>query len=304
VPLTGIINVDKPAGPTSHDVVAAVRRMAGQQKVGHAGTLDPIATGVLLICLGAATRVVEYLVSGRKRYRATIVLGATTDTYDAAGRWVSQGGRADFSRSEIESALVPFLGRIEQAPPAYSAVKHQGQPLYRRARRGEAVVPSSRVVEVDALAVLDWTPPALILDIACSPGTYIRSLAHDLGQRLGSGAYVASLVRLSSGCFALEEAVSLERLEEAFRNGQEGLYLLPADEALLDWPALVLGNDDSQRIRQGLPVRGAGPSSAETAQSLCRAYSSDGEFLGILAYQATTRCWRPHKVFAGQDTGQ
>ena len=303
VPLSGILNVDKPSGITSHDVVDAVRRVAGQRKVGHAGTLDPMATGVLLICLGQATRVAEYLVTGRKRYRATIVLGATTDTYDAQGEFTSSGGRTDFSRAEVEAALARFVGSIEQVPPMYSAVKQQGQPLYKLARQGKTVERQPRRVEIDGIHLLDWTPSSLVIEVACSPGTYIRSLAHDLGQHLGCGAYLAALVRLSSGQFTLQEAVSLERLEEAFEHDQEARYLLPLDEAFLGWPVMIVGAEDARHIVHGQAVRNA-PSVVEHAVSephevpLCRAYSLDGDFLAIMTYHAASGQWRPKKVFA------
>jgi tRNA pseudouridine55 synthase len=292
------LNVDKPPGMTSHDVVDAVRRVVGQRKVGHAGTLDPMATGVLLVCLGKATRVSEYLMSGRKRYRATIVLGITTDTYDIEGEVVSSGGQVEWSREEIGAALAGFVGRIEQVPPMYSALKHDGQPLYKLARQGKAVERQPRAVEIDEITLLDWTSPSLILQVTCSPGTYIRSLAHDLGQQLGSGAYLAALVRLSSGRFTLEKAVSLERLEEAFQHGQGEDYVLPLDEALLDWPAMIVGADDAQRIVQGRAVAGQPPAAEGDGSTLCRAYSFAGDFLAIMSYHAETERWRPKKVFA------
>lgn len=297
VPLSGILNVDKPPGMTSHDVVDAVRRLAGQRKVGHAGTLDPMATGVLLLCLGQATRLSEYLMAGRKRYRATVVVGVETDTYDAEGEVVSTGGRIEFSRQEIESALAGFQGHIEQVPPMYSALKQGGQSLHRLARQGRVVERHPRPVEIDEIRLLDWTPPALILEVDCSPGTYIRSLAHDLGQRLGAGAHLACLVRLRSGRFILEEAASLERLEEAFQHGQEARYLLPLDEALLDWPVMVVGAQDAQRIRQGQAIVWEQPPDGAAA-ALSRAYSLDGDFLAVMAYHPPSERWRPKKVFA------
>jgi tRNA pseudouridine55 synthase len=296
VALSGVLNVDKPPGMTSHDVVDVVRRVAGQRKVGHAGTLDPMATGVLLVCLGQATRVAEYLMLGRKRYRATIVFGATTDTYDADGEMVSKGGRIDFARGEIEAGLNVFRGRIEQVPPLYSALKRDGQPLYKLARQGKTVDLAPRPVEIDEIVLLDWSPPSLIIEVACSPGTYIRSLAHDLGQRLGSGAYLASLVRLSSGRFHLQDAVSLGRLEEVFEHGHEGAYLLPLDEALLDMPAMIVGADGARRVAQGGALTRDPPASREGL--LRRAYSLEGDFLAIMVYQPEKGCWQPKKVFA------
>ncbi|MGQ9598224.1 MAG: tRNA pseudouridine(55) synthase TruB [Anaerolineae bacterium] len=295
-PLSGILNVDKPRGMTSHDVVDVIRRLAGQRRVGHAGTLDPMATGVLLVCLGQATRVAEYLMASPKRYRATIVFGAATDTFDAEGKIVSEGGRTDFAREEIEATLARFLGRIEQVPPMYSALKREGQTLHRLARQGKTVERSPRWVEISEIVVLAWTPPELIIEVACSPGTYLRSLAHDLGQRLGSGAHLAALVRLSSGRFTLGEAVSLERLEEAFGHGQETKYLIPMDEALLDWPALIVSMEEARRIAQGQAVHLNSPISVEE-RALCRSYGPDGQFLAIMTYDAKTNLWRPRKVF-------
>jgi tRNA pseudouridine55 synthase len=297
VPLAGILNVDKPADMTSHDVVDVIRRVAGQRKVGHAGTLDPMATGVLLVCLGQATRVAEYLMAGRKYYRATIVLGTSTDTYDAEGEIVASDGRTDFSRAEIEAALAHFVGRIEQVPPMYSAIKRDGQPLYKLARQGKTVEREPRLVEIDEIRLLDWTSPSLIVEVICSPGTYMRSLADDLGQHLGGGAYLATLVRLGSGRFTLEEAVSLERLEEAFRHGQEDRYLLPLDEAFLDWPAMIVGADDERRVVHGQAINGE-PPAARGEALLRRAYSLDGDFLAIMAYHVASGRWRPKKVFA------
>ncbi|HSR31320.1 MAG TPA: tRNA pseudouridine(55) synthase TruB [Anaerolineae bacterium] len=296
--LSGILNIDKPPGMTSHDVVDAVRRVAGQRKVGHAGTLDPMATGVLLVCLGQATRVAEYLMAGRKCYQATIALGMATDTYDADGQISSSGGRTDFGQNEIEAALDRFVGRIQQVPPMYSALKQNGQPLYKLARQGRAVERAPRQVEIFAVELLDWTPPSLIVEVTCSAGTYIRSLAHDLGQWLGSGAYLAALVRLSSGRFSLEEAVSLGRLEEAFQHAQEDRYLLPLDEAFLEWPAILVGSDDARRIAHGHPIPGDPPPNDHDRVVLHRAYSMDGDFLAVMAFHADSGQWRPKKVFA------
>jgi tRNA pseudouridine55 synthase len=298
VPLSGILNVDKPPGMTSHDVVNAVRRMAGQRKVGHAGTLDPMATGVLLVCLGQATRVAEYLMAGRKRYRATVVLGMTTTTYDAEGDMVSRGGRVAFERVEIAAALDQFVGDIEQVPPIYSAIKRDGQPLYKLARQGQKLDLPPRSVVIDSIELLDWSSPSLTIEVACSPGTYIRSLAHDVGQFLGSGAYLASLVRLASGRSTLEQAVSLERLEEAFRHGQELDYLSPPDEALLDHPAILLDAVEARRVAHGQSVRRDPLKVSGDGDPLCRAYSLEGEFVAIMIYHAETGAWRPKKVFS------
>jgi tRNA pseudouridine55 synthase len=232
------------------------------------------------------------------------------------GEIVTSGGRTDQSRAEIEAALAGFVGPIEQVPPIYSALKQQGQPLYKLARQGKEVECLPRAIEIYGLELLGATPPTFTVQVTCSPGTYVRSLAHDLGQRLGSGACLAGLVRLKSGRFSFEQAVSLERLEEAFQHGQETDYLLPVDEALLDLPALILSQADTRRIVQGQsievlqpptshrsPPSRTSPSGDEGGDNLqspteCRAYSSTGDLVAILAYDPAISAWRPRKVFA------
>lgn len=294
--LAGILNVDKPPGITSHDVVDAVRRLTGQRKVGHAGTLDPMATGVLLLCLGKATRVSEYLMAGCKRYRATIVFGTETDTYDAQGQVVRTGGRTDYDLGEIQTALESFRGSIDQIPPMYSALKLNGEALYKLARQGKTVAREPRPVEVYSIDLLDWTIPALTIEISCSSGTYVRSLAHDLGKQLGGGGHLAALVRLQSGSFSLEEAVSLDLLEEAFQHGCGEKHVLPMDEGLLDWPALILDGERAARVVHGQMVTGQ-PVASPHDGMLCRAYDSQGAFVAILAFHTRSGLWRPKKVF-------
>jgi tRNA pseudouridine55 synthase len=237
--------------------------------------------------------------SGRKHYRATIAVGTATDTYDAQGEVTTSGGRTSFDQHEIEAALSEYVGCIKQVPPIYSALKRDGQPLYKLAREGKSVELSPRQVEIYQIALLDWTPPAMIVEVSCSSGTYIRSLAHDLGERLGSSAHLAALVRLGSGRFTLQGAVSLERLEEAFRHGQESTYLMPLDEALLDWPAVVVGGDEARSLAHGQAIS-ADPA-MENARSgdLYRAYSLDGQFLAVLKFDSSAHRWQPRKVFAG-----
>jgi tRNA pseudouridine55 synthase len=300
-PLSGILNVDKPPAVTSHDVVDTVRRLSGQRRVGHAGTLDPMATGVLLILLGRATRLSTYLMAGRKRYQATIVLGVSTDTYDAWGRVVSRGEYAGVRRDRLESALSGFVGSIDQVPPLYSALKRGGQPLYKVARQGGSVELEPRRVTIYEIALKNWSPPSLTIEVGCSAGTYIRSLAHDLGKLLGSGAHLAALVRLQSGKFALEDAVSVERLEEVFRYGQELEYLLPPDEALLDFPALILGPEDARRVVHGQTILAPAPLHGP---SLRRAYSAAGDFLAVLSFDPQTGSWKPVQVFLAPESVQ
>jgi tRNA pseudouridine55 synthase len=180
----------------------------------------------------------------------------------------------------------------------YSAIKRAGQPLYRLARQGKTVERSPRPVQIDAIDLLAWTPPELSIDVTCSPGTYIRSLAHDLGQLLGSGAYLSSLVRLASGQFTLKEATSLDRLAEAFEHGQEDRYLLALDEAFLDWPAAILGEEAAQKLVHGQAVALGLPARDGADGALARAYGPEGDFLAIIIYDSASALWRPKKVFA------
>ena len=308
--MDGIFNLDKPAGMTSHDVVARVRRLARQKRVGHAGTLDPAATGVLPICLGQATRVVEYLGETGKAYRATIRFGVVTDTYDGEGR-VTRTADVHLSAAEIADALPAFLGQQMQVPPLYSAIKRGGQPLYKLARAGATPELEPRRVEIYSLSLVSWHSPDLVLDVSCGPGTYIRSLAFDLGERLGQGAHLAGLVRTRSGPFTLERAVTLPALEAAFANGSWADHLFAPDEALLGWRAAILNEPSEARLRQGQMLRfdpntpSAPPHTAEPAPSassaapatrLLRAYSADGRFLGIVRWEPGAAAWQPHKV--------
>jgi len=278
VPLSGILNVDKPPEMTSHDVVDAIRRVSGQRRVGHAGTLDPMATGVLLVCLGQATRVAEYLMGGRKRYRGSVVLGSTTDTYDADGEVTTSGGRTEFEQTEIEAALAGLVGPIEQVPPIYSALKQGGEPLHRRARRGETVEVQPRPVEIDEIRLLDWEPPVLILEIACSPGTYVRSLAHDLGRVLGMGATLEALRRTRAGSFGLQHAVTTEVLATAAPATLAG-RMIPLSQLLPELPSLALTPAEATSARRGmdLPV----PATWAGVPALSRLLDEQGGLLAL-----------------------
>ncbi len=291
--MDGILNINKPRGLTSHDVVDRVRRLARQRRVGHAGTLDPLATGVLLVCLGSATRLAEFLMDSPKHYRAHVRLGITTDTYDAEGAIVSQRP-VEVGREEIERALERFRGPILQVPPMFSALKRDGRPLYRLARRGEAVERTPRPVEIYRLDVVDWSPPDLVLEVLCSPGTYIRSLAHDLGEALGCGAYLAGLTRLASGDFRLEDAVDLDALT---RERLPDL-LLPPDAALRQFPAFHLTAAEARSVGHGqsIPDRWGQGGRESPRPPLARAYGPDGAFLAVLEYLPGQGVWHPRKV--------
>jgi tRNA pseudouridine55 synthase len=278
-------------------MVMAVRRGAGEKRVGHAGTLDPLATGLLLICLGAATRLSDYLRDKDKRYRARVRLGQTTDTYDADGQMTAGTATPDESSlpnlAAVEAALPLFRGLIQQRPPAYSAIKRGGQKAYELARRGLTVELEARPVEIFSLEISEWQPPEFTLDVHCGSGTYIRSLAHDLGQQLGCGAHLTALRRTASGKLAVSDAVPLAVLKAAFEAGPQAWrpYLRPADTAIVDWPALHLSETDTARIMHGQSIPGDTP-----AGELARAYNAAGEFFAILRLDPTKNVWRPMKV--------
>lgn len=301
--MDGILNLNKPRGWTSHDVVARVRRLTRIRRVGHAGTLDPMATGVLLVCLGRATRIVEYLMAGRKRYRAVLRLGISTDSHDADGQ-VTATVPVTASRAEVESALDRFRGSIEQVPPMVSAIKRDGQPLYKLARRGITVERAARPIEIFELQMTDWLPPNLTLELTCSPGTYVRALARDLGQQLGCGAHLTALTRLASGDFTVSEAVDMDRFTAAVAasdkdNMQDWHRLVaPMDAGLKHLPACILGAQESRYVQSGRPL--AAEHIMAPRDELCRAYAAgDGEnkLLALLRFDDDARVWRPHKVF-------
>ncbi len=287
----GLLNLDKPSGPTSHDLVAAVRRGARVKKVGHAGTLDPMATGVLVLCLGPATRLSEYVMRSRKVYRARVHFGVVTDTYDAQGK-VTARNEALPSREAVEAALAGFRGEILQVPPMYSALKRGGRKLYELARAGQQVERPPRAVTVYRLELLDWQPPFAALEVECSPGTYVRSLAHDLGQTLGCGAHLAALQRCASGRFRVEEAVPWDAFRAAMDAGDWQRYLLPPDLALADVPAVHLSAEQAARVLHGNAI----PVVADVAGELVRAYDADGRFIAVLERRGVH--WKPQKVFA------
>ncbi len=304
--MNGIFNVRKPAGMTSHDVVAAVRRASRQKRVGHAGTLDPAAEGVLLVCVGPATRVVEYLMNGRKRYLATIVLGATTTTDDAEGQVLRRGDVSGITREAVEAALAGFVGRISQVPPMYSALKVGGKPLYKLARAGTEIEREPRQVEVYELRLVEWAPPRLRVDVLCGKGTYIRTLAHDLGERLGCGAYLEHLVRTASGRFSIEEATPLAELVEALADGRWRDLIYPPDVALLDYGVIIVGQEGERRLTTGSHYRPAVVLRRPADQAVCRVYSTAGEPLAVAEYDAADDDWRPTRLLAesrraGQD---
>ena len=288
----GLLNLYKPSGPTSHDIVARVRRGTHVKKVGHAGTLDPLATGVLVLCLGPATRLSEYLMGSPKRYRARVRFGIETDTDDAEGAVIAEHHRLP-ERSAVEEALEAFRGEIMQVPPLYSAIKQGGRKLYDLARAGQEVEREPRQVTIYRLELTGWDPPFAALEVECSPGTYIRSLARDLGRAVGAGAHLAALERVASGSFTADEAVRWPDFEAAMQAGTWQEYLLPPDRALADAPVVYLRSEEAGAIRRGRAIPARDESGIDGG--LGRAYDPEGRFFAVLERRGDH--WQPHKVF-------
>ena len=288
--MDGLIVVDKPRGPTSHDVVARIRRLLGNAKTGHCGTLDPEATGVLLIAVGRAARLFPFLSGHDKSYAATVRFGFATDTYDASGRPTIPESSDLPAEGALREAMRRFEGRILQAPPAYSAIKRDGQPLYKMARANREVAVEPREVVVRRFELISWAPPLAVVDIACSAGTYVRSLAHDLGHALGCGAHLASLRRTASGPFRLADARPLDTVESMILSGERDRFLLPMEGLLPELPALILRPEGAERARHGnriLPEHVLPPPGETTDETprkdgaVFRLFGGDGRLLAL-----------------------
>ncbi len=293
----GILSMIKPPEWTSMDVVRRVRRLTGQKKAGHAGTLDPQATGVLPVCIGQATRVMEYLVDSPKTYAAVVRLGEATDSYDALGQVTETADASGVTLGEVDAALDAYRGVFGQVPPMFSALKRDGKRLYDLARAGVEVARPPREVEIYRLEVREWSPPEVRLEIDCGRGMYVRSLAHDLGVDLGCGGHLKELSRLRSGPFRMGESITFEELESACEGGDWRRLLFAVDHPLLHLRAAIVGREKEEAMRRGESVfLGLRPGGEQ--DGLCRAYSAgDGRFVGLLGPARARGQWRPVKVF-------
>lgn len=294
--VSGILVVDKPVGLTSHDVVDIIRRGINIRRAGHTGTLDPRASGVLVVLVGPAVRLSEFVSAADKRYQAILRLGGSTDTYDAEGKFTKESkpdAALNITESQFNEVLQRYVGEIEQTPPAYSAVKVHGRKAYEMAREGEEVDLAPRKIQVYHLEILEWAPPEVVIDVHCSSGTYVRSLANDVGNALGCGAYLVGLRRTKSGRFTLREATPLRKLQDAFTAGDWYQYLIPAAEALAEWPAVELSPDAVEEVKHGHRVIAAPDAKA----GLVRGVSMAGELIAILSLDETAMEWQPKKVF-------
>ncbi len=277
--MNGIVNVNKPTGITSFDVVSKVRRLYQIRKVGHAGTLDPDASGVLPLCIGKATKVIEYLMDKDKAYRVGLVLGMATDTQDASGNSILEKPVLS-SDEEIKAAIKSFLGKREQIPPMYSAIRIDGKRLYDLARKGIEIERSPRPVtffKIDILSIVRKSDKAaVIFDVECSKGTYMRTLCHDIGELLGCGGHMNFLVRTRSGPFLLEDSHALDDLEKLKDEGKLDTALIPMDQAILKMPSVYVSHSDAIKMKNGLCV----PSEGLT-EGFMRVYHENGAFLAI-----------------------
>jgi tRNA pseudouridine55 synthase len=288
---SGFIIIDKPAGVTSFAMVSLVRRLTGVRRVGHAGTLDPLASGVLPVAVGQATRFIEYLDGELKTYVAHLRFGTATDTYDAEGQVTERGDPSAIDERRIEAALPAFIGDIEQMPPLYSALKVAGKPLYRYAREGAAVAVAARTVHVDGIALRSFEAGVAELEVRCGKGTYIRSLAHDLGRALGCPTHLAGLVRTSSGGFSIDEAHTPEELRALADQVWLEQAILALDRPVERRAAAIFAEAHRRDVLAGrdvtLPPR--------PGADLCRAYSVEGVFLAVLR-RRDGEAWHPEKV--------
>lgn len=275
----GVLLLDKPTGITSNTALQVAKRLYRAEKAGHTGTLDPLASGLLPLCFGEATKFAQALLDARKEYVASVRFGVATSTGDAEGT-VVQESAASFSRGDLDSTLPRFMGAIRQLPPRYSALKHKGKSYYEYARAGIEIPRAEREVRIDAIDVVDWSPPTVILRIACSKGTYIRTLAEDIGRALGSCAHLAGLRRTAVGNLTVDQAITLAGLEAVSDPRDLDTLLLPVDTLVMALPPLDVSEDTALALVQGRPVRAG---DVAPGRYRCRA---SGRFAGMVEVDA------------------
>lgn len=299
--MDGIINMYKPAGMTSNDVVMTLRRRLKPLKVGHAGTLDPDASGVLPICLGKATRVAQYIVDGEKVYIAEMTLGIVTDTQDASGQVIEQRP-INVDVNDIYDAVYSFKGKQQQVPPMYSAIKHDGVPLYKLARRGQSIVRTPRDIEIYDISILDIQfPDRVLFKVRCSKGTYIRTLCHDIGQKLGCGAHMSYLLRTQVANFYIKDSVDLDMVEQMYQQGTLGDIITPIDKALAAFDSIYVNREGYERTLNGSSLYKMHvehvPQDLSIGDIVKIYYNDEFLALGRLSEQDTGKCIKPIRVF-------
>lgn len=301
--LEGILPVWKPENFTSHDVVAKVRRILGIKRIGHTGTLDPMVTGVLPLCIGRATRMVEYLQELPKQYEAVLLIGIATDTEDMSGTVIERSENVDLTESRIREVIGSFVGEIEQVPPMYSAVKVDGKRLYELAREGKEVERKSRKVTIYDLEILNVDVhsenPQIHFRVTCSKGTYIRTLCVDIGKALGYPAAMKSLIRTATGHIRANQCLSFEQIEQMKSDGTLDSHLIVMDQAISHIPALHVTDQEAKSALQGqkLKIQSERVERAGMGQIIFRTYGPDERFLGLFEWNRASQSLVPVKVF-------
>lgn len=295
--LHGILNVYKEKGYTSHDVVAKLRGITRQKKIGHTGTLDPDAEGVLPVCLGKATKVSELLTEKDKAYRAVLLLGTVTDTQDITGTVLKLSDTDGVSEDKTEEVIRGFVGAYEQIPPMYSALKVNGKKLYELAREGKTIERKARVVEIHSIRIIRMELPRIEMEVSCSKGTYIRTLCHDIGERLGTGGCMEELCRIRSGAFRIEESHRLEYIQESMERGELENLLIPVDAVFSQYKKIQIEQDMDSRLKNGNPFVMGCPHTALLDGEYVRVYDSAGNFAAIYKYMQKENRFQTVKMF-------
>lgn len=295
----GVINVYKEKGFTSHDVVAKMRGIVGQKKIGHTGTLDPDAVGVLPVCLGKATKLCDMLTDKDKTYETVLLLGKTTDTQDISGQVLSECDIADMDAAQVQRAILSFIGDYMQVPPMYSALKVNGKKLYELAREGIEVERKARPVQIHDIRIISMDLPRVHMEVSCSKGTYIRTLCHDIGEKLGCGACMEELTRTKVSCFYIEDSITLSQLEEMQEQGIVGQVLIPIEEMFFEYPAVTLKEEFVSFIYNGntfLPKHIKDKITLINSQKV-RVYDHRGQFVAIYQFVKEKHLFKIEKMF-------
>ncbi len=296
----GVINIYKEPGFTSHDVVAKLRGILKQKKIGHTGTLDPAAEGVLPVCLGKGTKLCDLLTDKRKTYQAVLLLGIETDTQDTTGTVLSEKSTNAITEDEVRKAAESFIGPYMQVPPMYSALKVDGKKLYELAREGKEIERKARPVEIFSLHIDEINLPRVKMTVTCSKGTYIRTLCYDIGVKLGCGGCMEKLIRTRVDRFEISDSLRLSEVEEIKDAGNIDEKIVPVDKMFENYPEYVSSNELLDKLlKNGNPFsKDLGPSVKDSKQ-LIRVYDSSREFIGLYAYQPEKQQWKPRKIFLG-----
>ncbi len=293
----GIININKENGFTSHDVVAKLRRILGQKKIGHTGTLDPDATGVLPVCLGNGTKLSDMLTDTDKTYRAVFLLGRITDTQDISGT-VTGGTEVTAGEAEVVSTINSFVGEYDQIPPMYSAIKQDGRKLYELARAGIEVERKARRITIHSIEIEKIELPYVTIKVDCSKGTYIRTLCHDIGLKLGCGACMTELTRLKVSIFELGKSFTLGEVEALHSNGELEGYVIPADDMFPEYPRIHMNEQGDKAVHNGNPfVTNHCVENNIPKDTPLRVYDTLGSFIGVFSYRSEKKMYFPIKMF-------